>query len=58
MTLQLVDVLVFVKPTGQCFDSCIAVVSNLQDGIKLFTYSFYKQRRAEVQVIVCATIDW
>lgn len=22
----------------------------LQDGIKLFTYSFYKQRRADVQV--------
>ena len=23
----------------------------IQDGIKLFTYSFYKQRRADVQVL-------
>lgn len=29
----------------------------LQDGIKLFTYSFYKQRRSDVQVCAACLID-
>lgn len=31
-------------------DRCCWSHADAQDGIKLFTYSFYKQRRADVQV--------